>query len=90
MSQKVCFCDISRRRAIESSVTVEDIKKIIFGEDGDRAFTLHLRDIVGVFKNSDVLDSVGAVPLIEDAWNYFPHRRFDGRSPAEIFFAQRD
>ena len=77
-------------RAAESSATVDDIKKMIFEENGDHAFTVYLRDMLGVFRNSDVLDSVDGIPLIEDAWNYFPHRRLDGCSPAEVFLAQRD
>jgi hypothetical protein len=77
-------------RAAESPATVDDIKKMIFEEDGDHAFTTYLRDMLGVFRNSDALDRVDGIPLIEDAWNYFPHRRLDGRSPAEVFLAERD
>jgi hypothetical protein len=77
-------------RAAASTATVDDIKKMIFEEDGEHAFSVYLRDMLGVIKNSDVLDSVDAIPLIEDAWNYFPHRRLDGCSPAEVFLAQRD
>ena len=25
--------------------------------------------------------------VIQDAWNYFPHRCLDGKSPAELMFA---
>jgi len=74
-------------RAAESTATVDDIKKMILEESGDHAFSTYLRDMLGVFRNSDVLDRVDGIPLIQDAWNYFPHRRLDGRCPAELFFA---
>lgn len=30
------------------------------------------------------------ISVIQDSWNYLPHKRFGDRSPAEIFHALRD
>ena len=63
-----------------SELGLEDIQQIIFNEDGQDAMT----DIIAMFDTGQ-----GAVELqnisevINDAWNYFPHKIIGGLSPAE-------
>jgi hypothetical protein len=82
---------LARRKEIERELTnmlketksdfgLDNIKEIIYNEDGQDSLT----DIIAMFdtgyeasKLQNVLD------LVNDAWNYFPHKILNGLSPAE-------
>jgi hypothetical protein len=66
-----------------SSATVEDIETLVLTHETDEhpaecfaaiALTLDAAE--------DELEAL--MPVIQDAWNYFPHRALGGRCPAEI------
>lgn len=71
----------------ESDFGLEDIKEIIYNEEG----TDDLTDIIAMFDRGQ-----GAVKLqnitetINDAWNYFPHKILNGLSPAEKLLEHRE
>jgi hypothetical protein len=64
-----------------SSATVDEIKRIIFSEEEDRPFIIYVIQLTELF--GDNADHDAVIPAIQDAWNYFPHRRFGGSCPAE-------
>ena len=66
-----------------SSATAEDIKGLIFERDDARHPGEYFADLATLFNASqDDLDAL--LPVIQDAWNYFPHRALQGRCPAEV------
>lgn len=69
--------------AFESEATVEDIKQLIFEHDGTKHPSESFVDLIGLFRAEEAeVDSL--LPVIQDAWNYFPHRSLGGRCPAEV------
>ncbi len=64
----------------ESDFDLDDIKTVIYNEESSDDLT----DIVAMFDTGD-MEMMGAVlEVINDAWNYFPHKILDGLSPAEM------
>ena len=64
----------------ESEFGLDDIKKIIYNEDGQDCLT----DVVAMFdRGGDILELSNILELVNDAWNYFPHKVIGGLSPAE-------
>jgi hypothetical protein len=63
---------------------VDAIQSLVFGYHHTR-FNTYLVQLRTLFASLDnpVNENV-ALPLIEDAWNYFPHESLNGRSPAEV------
>jgi hypothetical protein len=69
--------------SFESEATVEDIKKMIFEHDGKTHPSECFVDLIDLFRAEEAeVDSL--LPVIQDAWNYFPHRSLSGRCPAEV------
>ena len=68
---------------VKSGFNVEDIKDVIYHEDGFAAhvFAKILPMFDTGFGNADINELTS---LLMDAWNYFPHDSLDGLSPAEI------
>lgn len=63
-----------------SEFGLEDIKEIIYNEDGADAMT----DIIAMFDTGQgAIELQNIMETINDAWNYFPHKIIDGMSPAE-------
>jgi hypothetical protein len=63
--------------------TVEDIETFIYEREEGRAFGEYISQLIAVFNPSEAeLDD--AVSIVQDAWNYLPHRVYGGRSPAEV------
>jgi len=60
-----------------STATIDDIKSIIFAEDGETPFIAYVVKLSEFFG-----DAEDAIPVIQDTWNYFPHRRLPGSCPA--------
>jgi hypothetical protein len=71
-----------------TGVPVDLIKSVIFDYSHKR-FNLYVRQLFAMFDSSphpigeDIL-----LPVIADAWNYFPHKSLNGRSPAEVMAEQ--
>jgi len=82
---------LQRRREIEQELVdwlqetgsefgLEDIKEIIYNEDGQDAMT----DIIAMFDTGQgSVELQNIIEIINDAWNYFPHKIIGGLSPAE-------
>lgn len=67
----------------ESDATVEDVKQQIFDHDGTTHPSECFADLLTLFHaGKDDVDSL--LPVIQDAWNYFPHRSLGGQCPAEV------
>jgi hypothetical protein len=69
-------------KQISSAATLEDIKAIIFDEDQEIPFIVYVMQLSELF--GDDADADALIPTIQDAWNYFPHRRLGGSCPAEL------
>jgi hypothetical protein len=67
----------------ESEATVEDIRQLIFEHDGTTHPSECFVDLVDLFRAEEA-DVDSLLPVIQDAWNYSPHRSLDGRCPAEV------
>lgn len=72
--------------ATGSEFDLEDIKEIIFDEEG----VADLKKIVKMFDNGQgLLEMKEILQIINDAWNYFPHKSINGLSPAEKMLEYR-
>ena len=70
----------------ESDFSLEDIKKIIYNEKDQN----DLVKIIEIFDNGQNVDDLNSVlAIVNDAWNYFPHKCLDGLSPMEKFFKHK-
>ena len=64
----------------ESNFSLENIKKIIYNEKGQDDLT----DITAMFDTGqDRAKLKNVLKIINDAWNYFPHKSLGGISPTE-------
>ncbi len=70
----------------ESDFGLDDIKEIIYNEDGQDSLT----DIIAMFDTGQgAAELQNVLELVNDAWNYFPHKVIDGLSPAEKLLEYR-
>lgn len=66
--------------ANQSDFDLEDIKEIIFDEDG----TDDMTKIIRIFDDGGRTGEIeNILDIVSDAWNYFPHRCLDGFCPQE-------
>ena len=64
----------------ESDFGLDNIKEIIYNEDGQDSLT----DIIAMFDTGQgAAELQNVLELVNDAWNYFPHKIIGGLSPAE-------
>lgn len=64
----------------KSDFSLEDIKEIIYNEDGQECLT----DIISMFDTGQSMPELeNILEIVNDAWNLFPHKILDGLSPAE-------
>src|SRR3989338_556806 len=64
----------------KSDLGLDNIKEIIYNEDGQD----NLTDITAMFDTGQGATELQSVlELVNDAWNYFPHKVIGGLSPAE-------
>lgn len=67
-------------KATKSDFCLEDIKDVIYHEDGQDSLT----DIIAMFDNGqNPLQLENVLEIVNKAWNYFPHKILNGLSPAE-------
>jgi hypothetical protein len=70
----------------KSDFGLDDIKEIIYNEDGQDSLT----DIIAMFDTGQgAAELQNVLELVNDAWNYFPHKVIGGLSPAEKLLAYR-
>lgn len=68
------------------SVSFGEIKEMIYNEQDQSA----LHEIVGKFDNSQDIDELNKIlAIVNEAWNYFPHKVLGGLSPAEKILESR-
>jgi hypothetical protein len=66
-----------------AKASVEDIQRFIYERDEERPASEYIGQLMDVFNASDAeLDD--AISVVQDAWNYLPHRALGGRCPAEV------
>ena len=64
----------------KSDFGLDDIKKIIYNEDGQDGLT----DIIAMFDNGlGLVELENVLEVVNEAWNYFPHKILNGLSPVE-------
>ena len=75
---------------VENAASLDTIKEMIFNFAGEN-FNFYLFAMLKAFRYDDI-DDVDAATLqvIQDAWNYFPHRFLKGRCPAEVMAELRN
>lgn len=64
----------------ESKFDLDDIKEIIYNEDGQDSLT----DVIAMFDNGlGLVELENVLEIVNNAWNYFPHKTLGGLSPEE-------
>jgi len=77
----------SRLRRGKEQFTLEDIKEIIYHEEGSD----DMMKILAMFdRGQDTSELSHIIELVTDAWNYFPHKVLGGISPAEKLLEYED
>lgn len=67
-------------KATGSDFGLDDVKDTIYNEDGQDSLT----NVIAMFDNGlGVTELENVLELVNDAWNYFPHKTLNGLSPAE-------
>ena len=67
-------------RDSESDFSLEDVRDTIYNEDGQDSLT----DIIAMFDNGlGLVELENVLEIVNEAWNYFPHKILGGLSPAE-------
>lgn len=63
-----------------SDFDLEGIKDIIYNEDGQDSLT----DVIAMFDTGQgAVELENVLEIVNEAWNYFPHKILEGLSPAE-------
>lgn len=71
----------------ESDFAIDDIKDVIYNEENQDDLT----EAISMFDTGKIFDeSENILELINDAWNYFPHKVLGGISPAEKILEYED
>lgn len=64
----------------KSDFTLEDIKEAIYEEEDMEDF----QDIIAMFDTGEAFEELeNILDVVNDAWNFFPHRSLGGLSPEE-------
>jgi len=64
----------------ESDFSLEDVRDTIYNEDGQDSLT----DIIAMFDNGlGLVELENVLEVVNEAWNYFPHKILNGLSPVE-------
>ncbi len=69
----------------QSSATLNDVRELIFYERPERKFGEYFSDLITLIDPTKTgVDLDELLPIIQDAWNYFPHFHLDGLCPAKL------
>ena len=72
-----------------ATATLDDIKHLIYNEDINERPSTYFSKLFAMFTNPRTATDIEAIAqVIQDAWNYFPHRALKGQCPAEVFARQ--
>jgi hypothetical protein len=75
-------------RKAGADISVDVIRSLIFGYHHTR-FKTYQAQLLALFATlQNPIDEDVLLPIVEDAWNYFPHESLNGRSPAELMAEQ--
>lgn len=70
----------------KSHFRLDDVQQVIFDEEGPDGF----HNIFMMFDSGKGKVDIGEImEVVNDAWNYFPHRLLNGKSPAEMMAQQK-
>jgi len=72
-------------RKLESDFTLEEIQNIIYNEE---EFD-DLNQIIRMFDMGSPYELENIMEIINDAWNYFPHKILNGLCPAEVLIQNK-
>jgi hypothetical protein len=75
-------------RKAGADISVEVIETLIFGYHHTRFKTYRARLLALFSTLENFIDKDVLLPIVEDAWNYFPHDSLNGRSPADLIADQ--
>src|SRR6476660_1204488 len=68
----------------EVGLPLDAVQNLIF-EYNHARFKTYVAQMLALFRSAGHLaDEDAVVAVIQDAWNYFPHRSLNGRCPAEV------
>lgn len=68
-------------RLTESDFSLQHVKDAIFYEEESD----DMMKVVAMFdRGGDASELSNILELVTDAWNYFPHKALDGKSPREM------
>ena len=73
---------------IENGVTVDDIKKWIWNSVGPgmESVNKYNKKCLNLFPQIDDMSEINnLMQVFVDAWNYFPHKELNGKSPNEVY-----
>lgn len=73
---------------IQKKVTVEDIKKWIWNSTGPvmEASQKYQKKCFNLIPRIDDIDELNnVIKVVTDAWNFFPHKALDGKSPHQMY-----
>ena len=69
-----------------ATATLEDIKNVIYSEDPDQRPSAYFSFLFSMFDTPRSSLEIGTLAqIVQDAWNYCPHRCLNGQCPAEVF-----
>jgi hypothetical protein len=68
-----------------SDFELADVLEAIYEEEE----TDDMQQVIMMFDDGDPMNLSNAVETATDAWNCFPHRILDGKSPAEVLIEHR-
>jgi len=78
-----------KHHKVQDKLTIEMVKKWVLNEKGDSAMDAsnrYQKKALSYFKNMGKKDSLfNIVQAFMDAWNHFPHKWLDGKSPYQVF-----
>ena len=68
------------------SINFDEIKEMIYNEQNQGA----LHEIIDKFDSGQNIEELNKIlAIVNEAWNYFPHKVLDGLSPAEKILESR-
>lgn len=66
--------------SLNLNISFNEIREMIYSEQDQSA----LHEITGKFDNGQDVDELNKImEIVNEAWNYFPHKVLDGLSPIE-------
>jgi hypothetical protein len=76
---EVEILELLKTERADVEIDLDYIKQLIYEENG----TDDMQDIIAIFDNGNITNLDTVLEVVSDAWNYFPHKLLDGKSPEE-------